>query len=260
MSDKAIPAATVILLRDEPSFEVLMVERHADIGFAGGALVFPGGRIDAGDADPRWAHHARGLDARYASAQVAAIREAFEETGLLIAREADDQEGSIVGAERAAALQHWRGDVEADDSAFLEMIASGGLALACDALALFAHWIGPSGAPKRFDTLFFAACCPVGQVAREDGREATDVVWFAPDAAITARARDERKIIFPTARNLELLALSDSAEGVLASARQRRIEPITPFVRKRDGVAVLVIPEGLGYPITEEPLETAMRG
>jgi 8-oxo-dGTP pyrophosphatase MutT (NUDIX family) len=254
--DIPIPAATIILLRDEPAFEALMIERHIKVGFAGGALVFPGGRIEKADADPAWTEHSTGLDPRFPAAQVAAIREAFEEAGILLARE---QSGALVDGARAAALHDRRAKVEADAGLFLDMIRGEGLTLACDRLTLFSHWVAPPGLHRRFDTLFFAARCPEAQTAREDGGEATEVLWIAPQAAIDARARDERRIIFPTARNLELLGVSASADDAFASARERRITPVQPEIKTRDGVSYLTIPEGLGYPVTEEPLYSAIR-
>lgn len=258
MTDETpIPAATIILLRDEPAFEVLMIERHIKIGFAGGALVFPGGRIEAADADPAWAEQATGLDPKFSAAQVAAIREAFEEAGILLAREAGGS--AIIGGERVAALHGLRRGIEADARLFLEMIRAEKLSLACDALTLFSHWVAPPGLHRRFDTLFFAAICPGDQTAREDGGEATEVLWIAPQAAIDARARDERRIIFPTARNIELIGASASAGSLFDSARRREIRPVQPEVKTRDGVSYLTIPDGLGYPVTEEPLYSAIR-
>ncbi|MEL7489006.1 MAG: NUDIX hydrolase, partial [Pseudomonadota bacterium] len=104
----AIPAATIILLRNTPSFQALMVERHADIGFAGGALVFPGGRVDPGDADPAWSEFADGLPANadMAAAMVAAVREAFEEVGVLFALEGD----AMIDNARVDSLQSRRAD------------------------------------------------------------------------------------------------------------------------------------------------------
>lgn len=260
MTDKPIPAATVILLRDEPAFEVLMIERHADIGFAGGALVFPGGRIASGDRNPAWAEYSSGCDAELMAGQIAAIREAFEETGLLIAREGDARDGALIDGDRAASLAGWRKPVEKEDAKFLEMIRAEKLSLACDRLVLFAHWIAPPGLHRRFDTLFFAAACPPGQEAREDGDEATEALWISPKEAMAARARGDRKIIFPTARNLELLGQSADASAVFASARARRIAPVTPALEMRGGEGWLTIPGDLGYPVTEEKLDETVRG
>ncbi len=258
MSDAPIPAATVILLRDQPQFEALMIARAERASFAGGALVFPGGRVDPGDGDPQWAAHATGLsaDPRLASAQVAAIREAFEEAGVLLAR---GPAGAFLTADEVKALSPWRANVERDDTLFLTLVRRHELSLAADQLTLFAHWIAPPGLHRRFDTLFFAAAFPEGQDVLEDGDEATEAVWISPKAAIEARAAGTRKIIFPTARNLELLGVSESTAAVIDFARRRPIRPVVPDTVTRDGAMYLKLPDDLGYPVTEEAFETAIR-
>lgn len=254
--DVPIPAATVILLRDSPAFEVLMVERREGMAFAAGALVFPGGRVDSGDADPSWADHATGLDPVIAPAQVAAVREAFEETGVLLARSG----GQIIDADRAETLGAWRAGVAEDDARFLDLIRAEKLTLACDALSLFAHWVAPPGLHRRFDTLFFAARCPPGQRAIADGAESAEALWIAPGDAVAARASGARRMIFPTVRNVELLAEAASSAEVLERARRRKIAPIMPAMETRGGVAWLTIPKDMGYPVTAEPLDVVMRG
>ncbi len=261
MTTDAIPAATILLLRDEPAFEVLMVERHANIKFAGGALVFPGGRIDGGDHDLNWA----GFCDRYhevpqdeLAPRIAAIREAFEETGILLARHKES--GDFIGGNVTQALDPWRQQIEEDDRKFLELMRQEKLTLACDALHLFARWIAPKKAlHHRFDTWFFVAETPSGQEAREDGNEATEAIWLTPTDAIKARETGQRKMIFPTARNLELLNVSDKTEAALHYAGTRRIERVQPEIIERDGEHYVSIPNDLGYPVTEELLATAMR-
>ncbi|HNS86405.1 MAG TPA: NUDIX hydrolase [Parvularculaceae bacterium] len=250
------PAATVLLLRDKPAFEVLMIARHENSAFAGGALVFPGGRVDPGDRLAGWRDLADGLADHpvIAAAQAAAVREAFEEAGVLLAREAD---GGPVSNERVRSLNEWRQRIEKDDGLFLQLIRDQNLRLACDALCLFAHWIAPPGLHRRFDTLFFAARFPAGQDVREDGNEATEAVWIEPAKALAARQTGERKIIFPTACNLALLGRSKSVDEAVAWAGMRDIRAVMPTAVKRDGKIILQIPEGLGYPTTEEPLDVA---
>jgi len=256
-SDPPIPAATVMLLRDSPAFEVLMIERHASIGFAGGALVFPGGRVSNSDASDRWSEYARFSSAGLESARIAAIREAFEETGILLARRRGATE--LIDGENVADLNHWRKRSEREAGALLELCEREGLTLACDLLTHFAHWTAPPGLHRRFDTHFFVAVTPSGQVPLEDGDEATETLWVRPADAIAAGHSGARKIIFPTARNLELLALYSSAEAAIADCGRRRIERIQPSIEMKAGVPHLTIPEGLGYPVTEEPLESALR-
>ncbi len=250
------PAATVLLLRDRPQFEVLMVARHENSVFAGGALVFPGGRVDPGDRAAEWRACSVGLSADdvTAAAQVAAIRETFEEAGVLLAIDAS---GRPISGDHARRLAGLRGSVEADDSLFLDLVKREGLKLRCDALCLFSHWIAPPGLHRRFDSLFFAAAFPAGQGVIEDGSETTEALWIAPQEALDARQRGERKIIFPTACNLSLLARSKSADEVAALAATRAIRPITPEVVKKADGPWLRIPGDLGYPITEERLDFA---
>jgi len=258
MSD-AIPAATIILLRDAPRFETLMVVRHANIAFAGGAMVFPGGRIDAGDHAPQWKDHCDGsgdILQEQLAPRIAAIREAFEETGLLLARRGD----AMISADEAAKLASWRPRVENNDALFLEMTAGEGLRLALDALHFFARWRPPADVGhRRYDTWFFAARAPASQIAEPDGGEATEVVWVPPDAMLAERDAGKRKMIFPTSRNVELLNVSASSADVFQFASERSIRLVEPRIIERDGKAFLTIPDDMGYPVTEEPIESAMR-
>ena len=256
MSEAPIPAASVVILRDEPAFEVLMMKRHEGSVFAGGALVFPGGRLDPNDHSPEWRDHAEALDPALGPSQVAAIREAFEESGVLIARGPD---GRMLSGEAARDFSPWRERVEHDDRRFLDFVRKERLSLACDRLVLFAHWIPPEGLHRRFDTLFFATRVPEGQGALADGAEATEVLWTSPKAALDARARGAAKIIFPTARNLDLLAASRTTDHVFAQARARDIRPVTPLIEVRDGRKYLCIPEDCGFPVTAEPLDLSHR-
>lgn len=259
MTDGLIPAATILLLRDARQLEVLMVERHAEISFAGGALVFPGGRIDAGDRDPAWAaqcDHFNGCPLTERAPRIAAIREAFEETGVLLAR----RNGEVIGAAEAEALAPWRKRVEADDRLFLQMIAGERLSLAVDALHLFARWRpGKEVSHRRYDTWFFAAAAPAEQRASADGGEATEVLWTTPAGALADYEAGRRKMIFPTRRNVELLAQSESAKAAFHFAAMRTIRPVEPRIVERDGAQFLTIPGDLGYPVTEEALERAVR-
>lgn len=260
MTTNVIPAATILLLRDEPAFEVLMIERHADIKFAGGAMVFPGGRIDEADASPDWEKCCTGLEARVPAEHapcIAAIREAFEETGILLARNAG---GAMVDDQFTQSLDSRRNDVERDAGLFVDLIRAENLQLACDTLHLFARWQPPKEAQhRRYHTWFFAAKTPFGQSAREDGNEATEVLWTTPQSVLDARESGERKMIFPTVRNVELLNISDNAEAVFEFAGRRQIEAVEPRVVERDGSKFVTIPDHLGYPVTEEPIETAFR-
>ena len=258
----AIPAATIILLRDDPQYEVLMIERHADTPFAGGAIVFPGGRIETSDSAPEWRAYCDGVEdvpADEFGPRIAAIREAFEETGILYAR----RDGDIISNDEAASFDGRRREIEDDDAKFLDLIKANGLRLALDALQLFARWEPPQRLHRkmrRYHTWFFAAVTPAGQVAREDGNEATEAFWAPPAEILASCDAGKRKAIFPTRCNIELLNVSDSARGVLEFAARRRIDVVVPNVVERDGEPYLTIPDDMGYPITAEPLSSAIRG
>lgn len=259
MSDEAVPAATVILLRETPALEVLMIRRHENSSFAGGALVFPGGKVDAGDEDTHWRDHATGLadDTVIARAQIAAIREAFEEAGVLLALGPD---GEMLSGAKTLELTPWRERVLENDAAFMDLVVSEKLILNCAPLRLFAHWAPPARLHKRYDTLFFVAPFPATQKIIADGNEATEALWINPGEAVAARERGERKMIFPTIRNVELLALSSTIDEVCDFAARRRIVTVTPEIEMREEGAFLTIPDGLGYPVTEESIERATRG
>ncbi len=245
------PAATVLLLRDAP-FEVLMVKRHHQIDFAAGALVFPGGKSHQGDSDPRWRDLAIGFDAVDSKAmgdgaplRIAAIREAYEEAGVLLAR---DKNGAFYAGEAAKDV---RAAVAEDKVAFIDVVEDLGLQLDLSALTVFARWITPRLMPKRFDTWFYVAHAPLAQQAICDGHEAVDAEWIAPDRALHLAASGERKVIFPTRMNLQLLAESADPADAVARARARQLVTVEPWV---DG-QVLRIPENAGYGPVTEPLE-----
>lgn len=252
-------AATILLVRDAPGLEVLMVERHHQIDFASGALVFPGGKSTAGDSDPRWIDHCDGHDADpvQCALKICAVREAFEESGVLLARPAAERG---VGAPFAAASQiieigKLRADIDKGQHPFLDAIIAHGLVLALDALTPFAHWITPEGMPKRFDTWFYIAETPPEQVAACDGREAVDACWIHPDDALKAAREGRRTIIFPTRLNVEKLAEAKSAHEAIEAARVRPVFTVLPKVIKENGEMILTIPAEAGYSVTREPLE-----
>lgn len=241
-SPEAIPAATVIVMRAAAGGppELLMVERSRAMAFAGGALVFPGGRVDPGD-------HLLTDSHEDAAARVAAIRETIEEAGLAV--------GCECAGESLAAL---RARLHAG-APFVPLLAEAGLALDLDALVPFARWL-PYGLPHRvFDTRFYLARAPEGAAPQVDGSENVRLCWISAQGALDAADRGEVLLIYPTRRNLERLALFDGFESAMAHARRFPIEPITPFVESRHGIDWLCIPEGLGYPVTAERMDRAVR-
>lgn len=241
------PAATILLLRDAPGFEVLMVKRHHQIDFAAGALVFPGGKSHQGDSDPRWREHALGFEAAGpddTALRIAALREAYEEAGVLLAR---DRDGAFYAGEAAKDI---RAAVAEDKVPFLDVVADLGLRLDLSALTVFARWITPKLMPKRFDTWFYVAHAPLAQQAICDGHEAVDAEWIAPGRALQLAASGERKVIFPTRMNLQLLAESAGPADAVRRAAARELVTVEPWV---DG-EVLRIPTEAGYGSVTEPL------
>jgi 8-oxo-dGTP pyrophosphatase MutT (NUDIX family) len=177
MSDSAkpaptpIPSATILIVRDgAKGMEVFMVKRHHQIDFVAGALVFPGGKAAKGDYDTGLSEFTQGVEgwnAEMRALGAAAIREAFEESGILFARE--EGSGDFISAERLAALEHYRHPLEKGEIGLIDMLRKEKLRIACDALAHFAHWITPNNMPKRFDTHFFVAGVPPGHAGRDAG-------------------------------------------------------------------------------------------
>jgi 8-oxo-dGTP pyrophosphatase MutT (NUDIX family) len=249
------PAATILLLRDAPDFEVLMVKRHHQIDFAAGALVFPGGKSHQGDSDPRWRDHALGFEAigpDDAALRIAALREAYEEAGVLLAR---DRDGAAYAGEAAKDI---RAAVAEDQVPFLDVVADLGLRLDLSALTVFARWITPPLTPKRFDTWFYAVRAPEDQLAACDGRETVDAEWIAPREVLDLAERGARKVIFPTRMNVQLLAEASSAEDCLMRARDRTLVTVLPRIEDRPGGKVLTLPPEAGYGEVAEPLERVM--
>lgn len=245
-------AATVLLLRDGAAgIEVLMITRHADVAFAGGALVFPGGRVDAGDADAavlRHCHTVAGADTTDMATRVAGIREAYEEAHILLARPAGGDD--LMGA---AALDRLEGGggVARD---FVGLVAGGGIELATDLMVPFAHWITPRGQPKRFDTRFFLAPAPLDQVAAHDGREAVDSVWISAEQAIAQSDAKRVSLMFATRLNLLKLGRSRTVAEALAAARTDRIVTVCPEIAETPNGKVFRIPADAGYGISELPV------
>ena len=251
-----VPAATILLVRDEPSFEVLMVKRHHQIDFASGALVFPGGKTHAGDHDAAWEGRALGWHASDPLARplgIAAIREAYEETGILLARHADG--GHFRGDERAARA---RDDVAHDRRSFLDLVNELDVKLDLDALSVFARWITPDMMPKRFDTWFYIAAAPADQLALCDGWETVDAEWIAPSEALRLAALGERKVIFPTRMNLQLLAEAQGAVDAVRRAQERTLVTVEPKLVDTPQGRALTIPPDAGYGAVTESLATAM--
>jgi 8-oxo-dGTP pyrophosphatase MutT (NUDIX family) len=243
-------AATVALIRDGDSgLEVYLLRRVAGMAFAGGMHVFPGGSVDPADAESSigwsgpppsvWAEAFTTTDPIARALVCAAVRETFEESGVLLAGASGDDLLADVStdeweAERAA--------LEAREHSLSELLTRRGLVLRADLLRPLAHWITPDAEPKRFDTRFFVAEVPAGQVCRTAGSEADQRVWVRPQDALETRLR----VLPPTAAVLRDLATHADVASALAAPR--RVAPMRPRLRLRDdGTVASVLPGEPGY-------------
>jgi 8-oxo-dGTP pyrophosphatase MutT (NUDIX family) len=263
MPAEPLPASTVILLREGTvSPETLMIERHSKSDFLPDLYVFPGGRVEEqDDALGDRVHGLTGTDAARLLSHlpretalgffVAAIRETFEEAGILLARRRG--EAALLREEDAPEAFGLRFELQAGRMSFRDLVERYDLELAGDLLAVHAHWITPEPVPRRFDTVFFTALTPPGQLARHDGIETTDHVWIRPENALEQMRSGTRRIIFPTAMNLETLCGFSSAPEALEASRKRPVVPVLPRVEEREGERVVVIPQEAGYPVHEFP-------
>lgn len=246
-----VPAATVLLIRDgAEGLEVFMVERSDRMHFAS-ALVFPGGKVDDEDSDPGLLGRCdgiEGLSSAAAALRVAAVRETFEECGVVLARRSSVAT-VLEGDEAAAFYGKYHARLNAGEVAWDDIIVAEDLVLCCDRLTYFAHWITPEGRPKRFDTHFFLARMPRRQHAVHDGGESVLSVWVRPPDAIAAGERGDRNVMFPTRLNLELLERSNSVDEAIAEAAGRPIVTVLPKSQAIDGDShrIMTIPPEAGY-------------
>jgi len=250
---KPRPASTILLLRDNAprkEIEVFMMVRHYEIDFNSGALVFPGGSVDKGDneiiANPALYSGGEGMDARELSFRIAAIRETFEESGILLARPKGAK--TLIDAKRAGEIEAAnRSDLCEGKTSFLNILTNNGLLLALDELVPYAHWITPEGMPKRFDTWFFLAAAPPEQLGAHDGKESTDSIWVSPREALEGGETGRFKLPFPTTRNLIKLGKQADVQAALDDSRGKKIVSVTPIMTKTATGRQLRIPLEAGY-------------
>ena len=243
-----IPAATLVIFRHRLAGppELLVVERSASMAFAGGAIVFPGGRIDADDHAIAAAH---AHEPDEGAARVAAIRETLEESGIAIGF------ANTPSAEWIASAQP---RLHAHEP-FSGLLSEAGLELDLDSLVPFARWCPAHREARVFDTRFYIAS--VSDDAPDPVVDATENIssfWASAQDVIEAADAGKVKVIFPTRRNLERLALFESFAAAEAHARNTPVDVVTPWMEERDGEPHLCIPEGLGYPITSEAMRSAV--
>jgi 8-oxo-dGTP pyrophosphatase MutT (NUDIX family) len=250
MSDDAIPAATLVVWRDPPPSEagmprILVVERSAGMAFAAGAIVFPGGRVDAADRVL-----AEALGNADEATKITAIRETIEETAVVAGLR------GAIGPALGSELQH----ALLDGADFAELLGRHGLTPDLDALTPFARWMPAFKQPRKFDTFFYLVQAPAGEwhPAPQPG-ECVAAEWASPFELLDRIEQGAASAIFPTKRNLERLARHARFEDALADAQAHSMETIIPWVEEIEGVRHVRIPEGRGYPVVSEPLATAFR-
>lgn len=238
-------ASTVVPLRDGSTLEVLMLRRHAAVEFAGDAWVFPGGTVDPADRSlsPRCWHgiDTEALAGRFAvpgdlvlGFHVAAVRELFEEAGLLLATCAGGNSPDLSTPEVAAV----RSEAAARDAkrVFHDWLAAQGLVLDLSELTYLSRWVTPSALPKRFDATFFLTRAPLDQVAAHDRVETTAGRWLDPRVALAEHAAGSLPMMYPTRRTLEWLAgFGDVAAALDAAASQVEIRTIEPRAEQGPG-------------------------
>lgn len=242
-----IPAATLILMRPrhDAAPEILVMERTANMAFAAGALVFPGGRIEPEDETL-----AASYEFQDGAARIAAVRETLEETGIAVALSPRPSVEDVARLRRE--LAH--------GASFGDLLSAHQLELDLSLLTPFARWCPNFRETRRFDTLFYIAEAP--QEPHEilaDEKEAVRAFWSSADDILRELEAGSAHAIFPTRRNLERLARFASIEDALENAAQHEVRKITPWVEERDGRRFVCIPEDAGYPVTSEPFETARR-
>ncbi|MCZ7529849.1 MAG: NUDIX domain-containing protein [Acidimicrobiia bacterium] len=259
-------AATVMVVRDAPDLEVLMLRRHLNADFVGGAYVFPGGAVD--DADRSIAQQERtvGLTDAEASALLdvesgglgfwaAAVRETFEEARILLARDASGAPVDVSGDAAARFADHRR-TLDEGATSLPAFLAAEDLVVDAGDLHMFSHWITPVGMPRRYDTWFFVARAPEGQSALHDDTETIASVWVTPAEAVASARRGERRIIFPTLRNLDAIGRFSTSDELLdAVSSATSIPTVQPRIVSDAAGMRLLLPGDPGYDEYESPPE-----
>lgn len=265
MTEQAVPirpAATVMLVDNKPDLQVFMMERNAKTVFAGGMWVFPGGAVDGADTnfEPFSEHRSEaeanrllGLSEGGLAYYAAAVREAFEEAGILLALHKDSgiSLDIISEADKIRFDQH-RDMVNEDGSHFLKVVEEEKLLLDVGEMHYIARWITPEGSPRRFDARFFISRMPTNQDPKHDDSELVHCGWFSPNEILEREKAGDMVLMSPTLRMIRSLAKFDSAEEVIASA-----EAVLPDERARvNSNRELVLPGDEGYDTGDENIET----
>lgn len=249
-------SATVILLRKSSlPFEVFLLKRHEKSSFMGGNYVFPGGRVDREDGSFETCALSKGLTPEQASQRlggmlapeesiahwIAGIRELFEEAGILLAYDKDDNLFKLKTPEERLKLENYRMLLQKGDFSFCQIASEMGLSFALDQLHYYAHWITPEARALRFDTRFFLALYPEGQEASFDQKETIAEAWLTPRKALEENGAGRVALSPPTLQIMEDLSQYDSIEDVFNSLKKREIRLILPILKDLEG-EVLIFP------------------
>lgn len=247
---KTKDSASVLIIRDgetHPRFgtlQILMVKRHQKIKFAGGAYVFPGGKLDEADRaleQQDQANATTDISAEFRGLRYAALREVFEETGLIIGT----QEGKAIDEPMRRKLDEtYRDAILEDRMTLAEFMDHSRIILDMNDCFPFAHWITPEVYPIRFDTRFFLCVAPEGQEPSPDGHEITEVEWMYPMSLVE---ESDGVLMFPTMMNLKMLGQAKSVTEALDLLTKRKIVTVTPEVIEGDKLRFREIPADAGY-------------
>jgi 8-oxo-dGTP pyrophosphatase MutT (NUDIX family) len=253
-------AATVMLVRDgDRGMEVCMLRRNLNSDFVGGAHVFPGGAVDPHDSSDEVEAICLGRNDEDASRQlgiergglafwVAAVRECFEESGVLLAVDASGNVVSMADPATADRFAQWRHKVNNDGTSLVEVCEAEGLRLMMGDIYYFAHWITPVGPTRRYDTRFFVAAAPPGQHPAHDDRETIATAWVNPADALEQHKAGQFEMIFPTIKNLEAISRFDKAADLLsAAAAIDTVVTVLPRVVNDDHGLRILLPGDEGY-------------
>ena len=232
-----------------------MVLRHKKMEFASNAYVFPGGKVDLCDMDEDVYNICEGynpLDSNNLFLKVAAIRETFEEAGILVARNRGEKE--LIGKKQTDNLQKYRKMLNNNEISIAEFAKQEDILLACDLLIPFAHWITPVNLPKRFNTHFFIAKAPLDQNANHDGQESVNSVWISPTRILKDAENQRKSVLFPTRMNISKLSNYNSVNNAITKIKQSKIVTVMPEIINEEKGVFLHIPKEAGYGITKEQI------
>ena len=249
------PAATVMLIDDRPDLQVFMMERHANTVFAGGMWVFPGGAVDHQDDASYYSTIATHRTDSEASALMdlesgglayfmAAIRETFEEAGILLALHQHDERPLSLNAENLTRFEQYRYQLNAGDIDLKSILEKESLLADVGQMHYIARWITPLGSPRRFDARFFISCIPSEQVPIHDNGELVNSTWMSPHEILEKFEREEMALMSPTLRMVRNLAAFDSAEQVIQAVEKN---PLDEQARVHRDSGVIVMPGEPGY-------------